>query len=144
MLYVGVELLNEMITHAESTSDECCGFLIGLETTDNRAVQHVITTNNITPGDRSQRFEIAPLAFLEAEHFAELNNLQLLGIYHSHPNHPAIPSELDRVSAQPGFSNVIISLKDQKFADIRSWRLTSDLHFEEEKITDSVFINPPK
>jgi proteasome lid subunit RPN8/RPN11 len=144
MLYVGAELLNEMITHAESTSDECCGFLIGIETTDERTVQHIIKTPNVTPGDPSHRFEIAPLSFLEAEHYAERNNLQLLGIYHSHPNKPAVPSELDRGSAQPGFSNVIISIMNNKFAGIRSWKLNDDLHFEEEKITNTVSTNPPK
>lgn len=141
MLYVGAELLNKMITHAESTPDECCGFLIGDEATDDRIVRYIITASNVTPGDPSSRFEIAPLAFLEAEHFAERNKLQLLGVYHSHPNHPAIPSELDRLSAQPGFSNVIISLSDKKFTAIRSWRLNSDSRFEEEMITNTVIIN---
>lgn len=145
MLYVGAELLNEIITHAESTSDECCGFLIGVETAnDYRTVEHIIVTSNITPENPSQRFEIAPLAFLQAEQFADRNDLQLLGIYHSHPNHEAIPSELDRISAQPGFSNVIISLTNNKFATIRSWRLNSEQQFEEEKITHPVFNNPPK
>lgn len=144
MLYVGAELLNEIITHAESTSDECCGFLIGYEKANDRTVEHIIITDNTTPEDAPHRFEIAPLAFLQAEQFADRNDLQLLGIYHSHPNHPAIPSELDRVSAQPGFSNVIISLANSKFDTIRSWRLNSEQQFEEEKITHSVFIYPPK
>lgn len=145
MLYVGAELLNEIITHAESTSDECCGFLIGFErANDHRTVEHIITASNITPEDPSHRFEIAPLAFLQAEKFADHNDLQLLGIYHSHPNHEAIPSELDRISAQPGFSNVIVSLTNNKFATIRSWRLNSEQQFEEEKITHPVFNYPPK
>jgi proteasome lid subunit RPN8/RPN11 len=145
MLYVGAELLHEMITHAESTTDECCGFLIGLETSnDHRTLEHIIATNNISPEDRSHRFEIAPLAFLRAEQFADRNDLQLLGIYHSHPNHLAIPSELDRISAQPGFSNVIISLINNKFAAIRSWRLNNDRQFEEEKITHPIINYPPK
>lgn len=144
MLHVGAELLNEIITHAESTSDECCGFLIGYESANDRTVEHIIITDNTTPEDASHRFEIAPLAFLQAEQFADRHDLQLLGVYHSHPNHPAIPSELDRVSAQPGFSNVIISLTNNKFDTIRSWKLNSEQQFEEEKISHPLFIYPPK
>jgi len=144
MLNVDTDILSEMITHAESTSGECCGFLLGIDTAKDRTVQHIIKTTNVTTEDTSYRFEIAPLAFLEAEHYADRNNLQLLGIYHSHPNQPAIPSELDRVSAQPTFSNVIISLMNNKFAAIRSWKLNDDLHFEEEKIVYPEFTNPPK
>jgi proteasome lid subunit RPN8/RPN11 len=54
-----------------------------------------------------------------------------LGIYHSHPNHPAIPSEHDRVAAQPYFSYVIISAMQGNIDHIRSWRLNEASQFEE-------------
>jgi proteasome lid subunit RPN8/RPN11 len=59
----------------------------------------------------------------------------MLGIYHSHPNHPAIPSERDRLAAQPYFSYVIISVMKGKTDQIRSWRLNETSHFEEENIS---------
>lgn len=136
MLYVGTELLNQMVSHAESTSDECCGFLIGDDATSYRTIHYVIGTDNIATGDRCRRFEVAPLAYLAAENFAEKNSLQLLGVYHSHPDHPAVPSELDRQSAQPGFSNMIISTTNKKFAAVRSWRLNQARHFYEETIIE--------
>jgi proteasome lid subunit RPN8/RPN11 len=60
--------------------------------------------------------------------------LALLGIYHSHPNHPAIPSEHDRVAAQPWFSYVIISVLERKIGPVRSWRLNEETQFEEETV----------
>ncbi len=67
-----------------------------------------------------------------AEKFALENDLHLLGIYHSHPNHPAIPSEHDRVAALPYFSYVILSVKPETIDHIRSWQLNDASQFEEE------------
>jgi proteasome lid subunit RPN8/RPN11 len=75
-----------------------------------------------------------------AEKFAVENDVQLLGIYHSHPNHPAIPSEHDRVAALPYFSYVILSVKDGSIDHIRSWRLNDVSQFEEENFTP-VYLN---
>jgi proteasome lid subunit RPN8/RPN11 len=62
-----------------------------------------------------------------------------LGIYHSHPKHPAIPSETDRLAAQPFFSYVIISVIDKDTIDLRSWLLNDERQFEEEKILDYIY-----
>jgi proteasome lid subunit RPN8/RPN11 len=115
--------------------DECCGFLFGTEDQNgNRTVTDILVVNNAKEGDKRRRFEIAPRDYMDAEQFAEENNLLLLGVYHSHPNHPAIPSEHDRVAAQPYFSYIIISVLDKKIGPIRSWRLTDDFQFEEESV----------
>src|SRR5215203_3608823 len=95
---------------------------------------------NATEGDKRRRFEISPKDYLRAEHFADENNMQLLGAYHSHPNHPALPSETDRLSAQPYFSYIIISIYDQEVKDIRSWRLNQCFQFEEEFINERQLI----
>jgi proteasome lid subunit RPN8/RPN11 len=115
--------------------DECCGFFFGKEEPDgSRIVTHVQVVNNSKEGDKRRRFEISPVDYLRAEQYADENNLQLLGVYHSHPNHPAVPSEHDRVAAQPYFSYIIISVLDKKPGPIRSWRLNDDFQFEEEVI----------
>jgi proteasome lid subunit RPN8/RPN11 len=115
--------------------DECCGFLFGNEDENgDRTVTDILVVNNAKEGDKRRRFEIAPLDYLNAEQYAEENKLLLLGVYHSHPNHPAIPSEHDRVAAQPYFSYIIISVLDQKIGPIRSWRLNDDFQFEEENV----------
>jgi len=72
-----------------------------------------------------------------AERYAEENNIQLLGIYHSHPEHPAIPSEQDRIAAQPWFSYLIVSVIKAQIDHIRSWRLNEIAAFEEEIFSPS-------
>jgi proteasome lid subunit RPN8/RPN11 len=116
--------------------DECCGFFFGSEDkTGNRMVTDVLIVNNSKQGDKKRRFEIAASDYLEAERYADENNVQLLGVYHSHPNHPAIPSEHDRVAAQPYFSYLIISVLEKKLGPIRSWRLDEESRFEEEEVS---------
>jgi proteasome lid subunit RPN8/RPN11 len=133
VLYIKEPLLKEMILTAESTTEECCGFLFGYETPEDRTLTTAMVAKNVTQGDRHRNFEIGPKDYLKAEDFAAQYNLNLLGIYHSHPNHPAIPSTFDRLAAQPYFSYVILSVIDKRFSTIRSWRLNDDLQFAEEK-----------
>lgn len=115
--------------------DECCGFLFGRE---DEAGQRIITAiqvvDNAKEGDKRRRFVIAPLDYIRAEQYADESGQTLLGVYHSHPNHPAIPSEHDRVAAQPFFSYVIVSVLEGKIGPVRSWRLNDDAQFEEETV----------
>jgi len=141
--------------------DECCGFLFGREETDGtRLVIDILVVDNSRQGDKTRRFEIAPIDYMTAEQHALDHDWSLLGIYHSHPKHPAIPSETDRLSAQPYFSYVIISVQPSAQAieqpsarsaeepsdqpagyniSFRSWLLNEAQQFEEEKITDYQF-----
>ena len=113
--------------------DECCGFLYGYDDeSGRRVITQAQVVNNAKEGDKRRRFEIAPYDYLDAEKYAEQQQVQLLGIYHSHPNHPAVPSEHDRVAAQPFFSYIIISVNDKQPGLIRSWRLNDEFQFEEE------------
>ena len=73
---------------------------------------------------------------MKAEQFALDQDMALLGVYHSHPNHPAIPSEHDRIAAQPWFSYVIISVLPEQDISFRSWRLNEETQFEEETIAN--------
>lgn len=115
--------------------DECCGFLLGtIDEDDQRLVTEIIVVNNAKEGDKRRRFAIAPLDYLKAEAYAENKQLQLLGIYHSHPNHPAVPSEHDRVAAQPFFSYIIVSVLEKIPGALRSWRLNDAEQFEEEEV----------
>ena len=136
--------LDEMYQDAlKSYPDECCGFFFGNETGEERIITRIVVVNNSKEGDKRRRFEIAPKDYLDAERYADEIEVQLLGVYHSHPNHPAVPSEHDRVAAQPYFSYVIISVKENEIADLRSWQLNENLQFEEEKI-ENQFINQNK
>lgn len=118
-----------------SYPDECCGFFFGSEDEEgNRKVTDILVVHNSKEGDKRRRFAIAPKDYLKAEQFAEENQLQLLGVYHSHPNHPAIPSEHDRLAAQPYFSYIILSVSENEINTIRSWRLNDEFQFTEEKM----------
>ncbi len=125
-------LLNDAV---QAFPDECCGFLFGAEDQHgNRSISKIQIVINAKEGDKRRRFVIAPLDYIRAEQYAEENNLLLLGVYHSHPNHPAIPSEHDRVAAQPYFSYIIVSVLEGKIGPLRSWRLNDETQFEEETV----------
>ncbi|MBS1575586.1 MAG: M67 family metallopeptidase [Bacteroidetes bacterium] len=135
MLVIEQKPLDEMINDAVRTfPDECCGFLFGKEDSDSRTVIKIQVVDNAKEGDKRRRFMISAKDYLKAEQFADENNLQLMGVYHSHPNHPAIPSEHDRVAAQPYFSYIILSVMNNEFDHIRSWQLNQQQQFEEEKV----------
>jgi proteasome lid subunit RPN8/RPN11 len=137
MIVVQPAPLARMSIHAVSIfPDECCGFLYGTEGTDgSRNISTIREVINSKPGDKKRRFEITAKDYMGAEQFAMDHDVLLLGIYHSHPNHPAIPSEHDRVAAQPYFSYVIISVTEGKTEHIRSWRLNDASIFEEESFS---------
>ena len=90
---------------------------------------------NAKEGDKRRRFEISGLDYIKAEQYALDNDLDLLGVFHSHPNHPAIPSEHDLRQAIPFFSYIIVSVYDEKTLAVTSWRLNEEAgEFEEEKV----------
>ena len=134
-IYINKDAYDEMLAYAEETyPNECVGFFYGIESED-RQVLVAREVKNVKEGDQRRRFEVDPYDYLNAEKFAEKNGLTLLGIYHSHPNHPAIPSEHDLKQAVPYFSYIIISVMDGKTANVSSWQLNIQSNqFEEEKI----------
>lgn len=125
--------LDKLVANAEGTTEECCGFLLGHQR-DIHAVTQIIPARNVASSDRHLRFEVDPLEYLRAEQFAAAAKMELLGIYHSHPGAPAVPSETDRLNAQPCFSYVILSVTGQRVTEIRSWRLNHVHQFEEETV----------
>lgn len=125
---------SEMKAHAEATYPfECCGFFFG-EDAEERKVSHILRVENSKEGDQRRRFEIAPEDYRKAEAYAEELELDLLGVYHSHPDHPAEPSEHDRSVALPFFSYIILSVQDGKSEALRSWQLNEDRKFKEEPL----------
>lgn len=135
MLLLNNHIDNQLSEDALRTyPDECCGFLLGIEKRDERAIEEIIVVNNAKEGDKRRRFEITAQDYLKAERYAEDKGLTLLGVYHSHPNHPSVPSEHDRIVAQPYFSYIIIAVRQNEIVSKQSWRLNDDSQFEEEKI----------
>jgi proteasome lid subunit RPN8/RPN11 len=128
------ELMRE---HAQKAfPNECCGFFYGKDG-EVRNVQIAQKVENVKPGDQRRRFQIDPQDYMKAEQYALKNGVDLLGIYHSHPLHPAIPSEHDRAVAMPWFSYIIVSVFEDRIDDVRSWQLNDERQFEEEQILNS-------
>ena len=125
-----------LLAHLEAAfPNEGCGFFFGKEEDGLRTITEIQPVNNAKVGDQRRRFEINPLDYIKAERYALQHNLTLLGIYHSHPNHPAIPSEHDRRQAVPFFSYIIASIQDGQAADLTSWRLNEETHqFDKEQV----------
>lgn len=135
-LAIKSEQLRSMHQHAEEAYPyECCGFMYGTDDGDSRQVKVVRRAENTREENKRRRFEISPLEYRQAERIADELDLDLVGIYHSHPDHPAEPSEHDRKQAMPFFSYVIISVQEGSAETTTSWRLNDDKQFDEEFIT---------
>ncbi|HEX3552660.1 MAG TPA: M67 family metallopeptidase [Thermoanaerobaculia bacterium] len=121
---------------AASYPEECCGFLIGrFDAGTGTTVRRVLPVSNERQESRHNRYLISPETVLAANKEARALGFDVAGYYHSHPDHPARPSEFDREHAWPGLSYVIVSVAGGKVADTRSWRLSDDRErFEEEAI----------
>jgi len=150
MIIIEPRIRQLLIEDAVNTfPDECCGFLFGREEHDGtRLIVDILVVDNSREGDKTRRFVISPADYMTAEQHALDHDWTLLGIYHSHPKHPAIPSEHDRVAAQPFFSYLIIAVmeeEDPNRADspynitFRSWLLNDDWQFEEENVMEMRF-----
>ena len=120
---------------ATSYPDECCGVLIGRILDDSTVVERLLSVDNERNESRHNRYLINPETVLAAHKEARALGLDVVGYYHSHPDHPARPSEFDREHAWPGVSYLIVSVEKGSVADARSWRLADDREkFDEEEI----------
>ena len=117
-----------------SFPNECSGFLFGHETDQGRHFTEALPVENAQTGDQRRRFAIDQRDYLRAERHALATGTQLLGIYHSHPRHPAVPSIHDLRVALPFFSYLIASTYPGHVERVRSWQLNEAGRFFEEPI----------
>lgn len=133
MLVVPGRLIEQINAHVEKAyPEEGAGFLIG----EASEVKEVLAlSNSREDGARHNRFLFTPEDYLQAELKADKLGLSLIGVFHSHPDSPNIPSEYDREWAQPFFSYIITRVDNGKAVNSRSWRLLEDRSkYEEEEI----------
>jgi proteasome lid subunit RPN8/RPN11 len=124
---------------AMSYPEECCGVLIGHAQASTTIVERVLSVGNERDESRHNRYLISPSTVLAAHKEARALGLEIVGYYHSHPDHPARPSDFDREHAWPGVSYLIVSVQSGKVADTRSWRLSDDRKgFDEEAIDEAL------
>jgi proteasome lid subunit RPN8/RPN11 len=136
MLHLSEDVLTQIHAHGEQAyPEEGAGFLLGADGSE-RAVKMILSlANSREDAARHNRYLITPEDYLKAELEADRLRLSLIGVFHSHPDHPNRPSEFDRDWAQPFFSYIITSVDLGKAIESRSWRLLEDRsQFVEEKI----------
>lgn len=128
---------------AMSYPEECCGVLIGRLSQEGTFVERVLSVGNERQDSRHNRFLINPETVLAAHKEARALGLDIVGYYHSHPDHPAQPSDFDREHAWPGLSYLIVSVQGGKVAEARSWRLADERdRYEEEKVEQGAGLPP--
>jgi proteasome lid subunit RPN8/RPN11 len=113
---------------ASAYPNECCGIMIGRDVSDGTCTRRIVErleamANVFDPEQQKRRFAVDPLALMRAEKSASEAGQLVLGFYHSHPDHPARPSEYDRTHAWPFYSYVIVSIAEGKPVDMTSWVL---------------------
>lgn len=117
---------------AETYPNECCGALIGRD----GVVTDTFALPNSTEEGPRRRFLVRPDDYRQAERRARETGGDLLGFYHSHPDHPARPSQYDLDHAWPFFSYIIVSVQSGDPQDMTSWRLREDRSaFDQEDLT---------
>jgi proteasome lid subunit RPN8/RPN11 len=133
MLNISNRLIEQINAHVEEAyPDEGAGFLVG----DAGEVKEILPLSNAREDvARHNRFLITPEDYLKAELKADSLGLSLIGVFHSHPDCPNVPSEYDREWAQPFFSYIITRVDEGKAVSHRSWRLVEDRSkYDEEEI----------
>jgi proteasome lid subunit RPN8/RPN11 len=101
---------------------ECCGALIGRD----GIVTSTSPLPNVTDEGPRRRFRVSDKDYLAVQRAADAAGDELIGFYHSHPDHPAVPSQYDLDHAFPSFAYVIVSVVAGEAGDLRSWTLRDD------------------
>lgn len=123
--------------HGEASyPHECCGLLLGQFAGEERETREVFPMRNANTASPENRFDFDPQEHLAAQRQARERGLEVVGFYHSHPNHPARPSQYDlEHAAWPGYSYLIVRVQQGQAQDINSYELAEDRsHFIQEPI----------
>jgi proteasome lid subunit RPN8/RPN11 len=150
MLQIAAHHLQSIHTHAVSAyPEECCGLLLGSLDQSGKIVVDVQAIANIWTPDavdlahvnaadvyltKARRYWIDPADFLAAMRLGRDRDLDIIGIYHSHPDHTAIPSECDRQLAWPQYSYLIAAVHQGDVTATLSWCLDANHQFQPEEM----------
>jgi proteasome lid subunit RPN8/RPN11 len=120
----------DLFGHARAACPhEACGTLLGRVAASAVEIVRVERGTNRAPSP--DRFDLDPLHVVAADHRARAEGLEIVGIWHSHPRDPAVPSALDRATASPVWSYAIVSLASPA-PSIRCWRLAGGAFVEDD------------
>jgi len=129
MLCLSSELEKKIREDGEAAyPNECCGVLIGeVDNAGVKTAKSAVTIDNARKdGEQYHRFLITPEDMMKAEQTARSMKLDVIGFYHSHPDHPSAPSGYDKDHALPFYSYVIVSVDKGKAQIFTSWELTDN------------------
>jgi len=111
---------------------EVCGLLVGR----GGQILRVTEGRNLATERLQDRYQLDPEHFLSVDAEARRDGLDVLGVWHTHPDHPARPSSTDREAAWEGYSYMILSVNRSGVADVRSWQLV-DGEFKEQPLEET-------
>ncbi len=158
VLTISTQHLDQICQNAQQCYPrECCGLILGkIAANSDKTVVELIPAANAWNAESAEifaeietadqpvttqerRYTIDPQLFISAQKQGRSRDLTIIGIYHSHPDHRAIPSEFDRVCAWSQYSYIIVSVKQGKATDVLNWCLDENHQFQaEEMISTSV------
>ncbi len=167
MIKLSAHHLAEMRAHAEREyPHECCGLLVGRIEDEGRtriiAATHPVANefnqtaltlafgageagaaqaDGSAAEERQHRMLIPPLEYARVERQYSQRGFGVVGNYHSHPDHPAVPSQFDleHLAPWPTMSYIVISVRQGRTVDVRSWELATDrTRFNEEEVSEGV------
>ncbi len=138
MIQLSAIHFSEIAAHAERDYPyECCGLLLGSFTAERvKVVSEIYSISNAREEQaKRNRFLILPEELVRGERYAAARGLDVVGFYHSHPDHPAVPSQYDLEHAWPLYSYIVVSVKAGAAHGLRSWEMQADRsRFNEEEI----------
>ena len=122
MIRIQSEPWAAMVAHAQKTyPNECCGAMLGTLDGDSKMVSEAIALENAFEGAQAARYELRPEDLLAADKAARERGMDLIGIYHSHPDCDAYFSKTDLQNSCPWYSFVVLSIQKGKFHHANSW-----------------------
>jgi proteasome lid subunit RPN8/RPN11 len=101
--------------------NECCGFLLGSIKENLFFIEDLLEVENAAEGSRQNRYLISPKDFLSADNSSRELGLEIIGVYHSHPDHPALPSVIDQKNAIIRYLYVILNVTNGQAGELSGW-----------------------
>jgi len=122
MIRIDSDAWGAMVAHArQAYPNECCGAMLGSIDGDDKSVRVAMPLENAFEGAQAARYELRPQDLMAADKAARERNMDLIGIYHSHPDCDAYFSKTDLQNSCPWYSFVVLSIQKGEFHHANSW-----------------------
>ena len=122
MIRIEPEPWAAMVAHARASyPNECCGAMLGVTDGESKTVRESVALQNAFEGAQAARYELRPEDLLAADKAARERQMDLIGIYHSHPDCDAYFSQTDLKNSCPWYSFVVLSIQQGEFHHANSW-----------------------